>query len=376
MTIGILGLAPVFIAAQRSASSGMHRARALALATRDIEEYRSVPYCSLGFATGTDPSVVVANPAPGLPSVSGSEVVDGITYTFARTINWVSTTNLATTPTTTNSKAYKQVSVVVKWREATQDYTVRQESVVYPGGIGAYSGSGGSCGVTGTAGLSAPPKPVTDLSAATDGTNPESSVVLNWSDPASPNFDKYKIVYSTDNFATSYVFLDANLTVVRPFRVPGLSAGTTYQFQVLSARSTSGEYTPSNRVSISTQAAVPPPGCTVTSAQVSAGTPASPGAKQLAGGSTLESNATFRADTSGSSCASLRIFYVPDEGSATVVTALLTESPTNVWTGSVNGLATNWSVGPHTISVADSSGTVMSSSTRFTVCLSSVSSCP
>src|SRR5687767_6395772 len=67
LTVGMLGLAPVFIASNRSASSAMHRTRAFELATRDLEAFRSIPYCSLGYpnyAGQPGNAVEVASPPP------------------------------------------------------------------------------------------------------------------------------------------------------------------------------------------------------------------------------------------------------------------------------------------------------------------------
>ena len=365
LMIGILGVAPVFIASARSASVGMQRSRALALATRDIEAYRSVPYCSLGFSTGTAPEVVISNPAPGLPARTGAETLDGIRYTFTRSVQWVSTTNLKTSPATTNANAYKRVSVTVEWVLNARTNTVRQDSVIYPGGIGTYADS--NCGVQGAQGLTAPPQAVVDLSAVTDGTDPQTSAVLSWSDPLSVNFETYRIVYSFDNFATSFLFADVPLTASRPYRVTGLAAGTTYQFQVLSVRTSTGEYTPSNRVSVSTVSDTASP-CSINSVGLSP-----TGVKQASSGSTLESNVSASVQTSGS-CSDLRLTYVADEGTDAKTILLLTQSG-SLWTGTINGTTTNWSVGPHSIAVTDINDAVLDSSESLTICLQSATSC-
>lgn len=363
LMVGILGLAPVFIGAARSASAGMHRARALALATRDMEAYRSVPYCSLGFSTGTLPTVVVSNPAPGLPPATGTETVNGIVYTFRRAIVWTSTQNLKTS--TTDSNAYKVVTVTVNWQEGSRTQQARQNTVVYPGGMGTYSAFG--CGASGAQGLQAPPQAVTDLSAVTDPASPTTTVELRWTNPVGANYGEYRVVYSSDNFASSFLFADIPITEPQPYRVSTLSSGATYQFQLLSWRESTGESTPSNRVTVQTQTTAPA-GCTIGAIGLEHDF-----RRQVSGGSTLESN--VNADVSAApGCTDLRLSYVPDEGSS-LKTILLLTNVAGVWKGTINGSTTDWSVGPHTISVTDVNGAVLNSSKKLTVCLTSAP-CP
>lgn len=370
LTVGILGLAPVFIAANRSASSGIHRTRAFALATRDIEAFRSVPYCNLGFTTGTPPDdVVVTNPSPGAPGPTGSEVVDGITYTFTRSLTWVSTSRVVSTPTTSLQQAYKKATVVVTWKEVARNYSITQNSVIYPGGIGSWSAK--KCGTVSNTGYTAPPTGVTDLAATLDSP-PDSKVKLTWSDPtATPlNFDQYRILYSSDNFATSYRYTGGDLaTSVHQIVLTGLSPLTPYQFQVLARRTSNGEFAPSNTPPTVTTAASTSPSCTIGSTSI---TPSSVG--QASGSSSLSSNPTVNIATGGG-CAYLAVKYHTIEDSNFTTIQPLSPGAGTTWTGALSGTSANWSVGPHLIAIQDGAGNVLSETLTLTVCAYPATSC-
>ncbi|MBW3615069.1 MAG: fibronectin type III domain-containing protein [Actinobacteria bacterium] len=372
LTIGIVGLAPVFIAANRTASSSAHRTRALQLATRDIETFRSIPYCSLGFTPyvgAPADTVIVTNAAPGLPGPAGpAEKIDGITYRFERTLTWV-TANKASALAGQSSfgKAYKAAGVRVLWREGNADFSLSQNSIVYPGGIGAYSTGGEGCGTASSAGYTAPPSAVTTLAATPSASGGDTRIELNWAHPTGGvNFEQYRILYSSDNFATAFVFADVPENVSRPYTVTGLSPGTQFQFQVLSRRPSTGEVTPSN-TAVSTTAGNTSADCVLGTISLNP-----PAVKQTANANTLQSNPII--GVNASNCSYLAIAYRPieDSGFTTIKPLSLSDG---IWRATIDGTNTSWSVGPHVISVQDGAGNVFPENATLTVCVATADAC-
>src|SRR5207248_9644948 len=119
---------------------------AVALATREAEAMRAVPYDSLGFSPSQ--AGYTATFEGGTTVVVGSPQVDpsgpdqttaGETYHFQRQIVWADAA-AAGNPASTYSQAYKRVSAVVTWTDHGGAHTARQDALVYPGGQGPYAG--------------------------------------------------------------------------------------------------------------------------------------------------------------------------------------------------------------------------------------------
>src|SRR5262245_3912491 len=168
-------LAGVFWAAIRTAGSAAHRTDGAAVASREIEAMRAIPYGQVGFfndQTGytattldglTTVSLGTTSPTPGpgvagpqiqpvtpdpnaasgyapdpLPSNANPIVLGNVRYDVWRYIGWSD----AKDASTNYAQAYKKLTVVVKWKDQAGSHTVRQDSLLYPGGLGPYGGAG------------------------------------------------------------------------------------------------------------------------------------------------------------------------------------------------------------------------------------------
>jgi prepilin-type N-terminal cleavage/methylation domain-containing protein len=133
LTIGLVALAGVFLADLQIANVASSRTRAAGLATRDLEAFRGLPYCDVGYTTGAGNQVTsstwtdgtstytVANPGgnpnPIEPPPSGSAVISGRTYTISRMVAWAGATGDNGGVGTAMPSAYKQVIELVTWTD-------------------------------------------------------------------------------------------------------------------------------------------------------------------------------------------------------------------------------------------------------------------
>jgi prepilin-type N-terminal cleavage/methylation domain-containing protein len=382
LAVGVLGMAPLFLTALRTAALGANRARALALATRDIEAFHSVPYCEAGFAasqtgysaTWTDPAdstsystVTISNPNANIGGPSGpDETAAGQTYHFARYLVWA--TGKSPGGGTTYIQAYKRAVVVVTWSDQAGNHTARQDSAVYPGGLGAYVAA--NCGASGAAGTPAPPAPPTNLTATTAAVPVGANEIdLTWTKPSVGSFDKYIVALSTDNFATADVVANNLSAATTSYSATGLAPSTTYGFQIYAVQNSTGYQAASAQTSATTLSAGTASGCTVGLVTF---TPT--GADQASGKTTLVSNVGVSVHTTGT-CPFLQLMYTPVDGDANPTSVPLTQGSPGVWSATMNGPSTNWSIGNHVIAVADSAGTAVVQG-NLIVCSSGKATCP
>jgi Tfp pilus assembly protein PilV len=343
------------------------RTQATSVTVQLLEEANAAPYDRLGFAstqTGyvdtfvdagkTYNTVQVTNPA--LTPVPPSTTLAGVRYDFRRDIYWADASIQQT-------EAYKKVTVVTTWTAAGVTHTIRQDRIVYPGALGAYSGPKGGTTTTSTTAPIGNPSPPTVVAAANVAL-PASAVDLSWTPGATPPaVDHWVVQYSTDNFVSSV--LTASNSVVSgttSYTVSTLAASTTYWFRVGAATAT-GTPQWSTAVSKTTAAGGGSGACAVTSQTLS---PTSV-SRVAQSNSKLVSNPVVSVTTSGT-CSSLQIKYSPLNNS-TYVTATMTPpvSPSTHWTATLDGNR-NWSTGLHTVQVIDlGTNTPFSGSPSLTV---------
>jgi type II secretory pathway pseudopilin PulG len=179
LAIVAASMAGLFWAAIGVAGMSAHRSDATSIASREIEAMRAVPYTSLGFyadQTGypsggkwvdprdgqsydvvtlgastpstpaqiqpvtPDPAAAVnfkpdPQPDDALPIVQG-----GVTFSVHRYIVWAT----AQDASSTYVQAYKHTTVIVTWSDRAGAHSIRQDSIVYPGGQGKYNGAQGA----------------------------------------------------------------------------------------------------------------------------------------------------------------------------------------------------------------------------------------
>ncbi|MCU1450918.1 MAG: Fibronectin type domain [Acidimicrobiales bacterium] len=385
LAIGVFGMIPVYLSSLKTASIGANRARALALATRDVEAFRSVPYCEIGFATSqtgytstwTDPAnntsystVTVTDPNANISGPSGpNETVAGQTYSFARYVLWATgKTPTGATTTSTYPQAYKRTVVIVSWSDRGGSHSARQDSEIYPGGLGTYVA--GNCGANGSPGTQTPPSPPTNFTATTAASPAgQNEIDLAWTKPSVGTFDKYIVALSTDNFDTSHIITNNLSAASTSYAASGLAPGTTYQFQVYAVQNSTGYQAASGQASASTQNGSPSVNCSVGLVTFSP-----TGADQAANAASLTvATVSVSAHTTGT-CPYLQLAYTSVEGAATITTVALVQGSPGVWTASMNG-TTNWSIGNHVIAVEDATGTPLVQG-NFIVCSAGKATCP
>lgn len=382
LTVGVLGMAPLFMTALKTAALGADRARALAFATRDVEAFHSVPYCEVGFATSqagyssswTDPvdhatysTVTISNPNANISGPSGpDETVAGQTYHFARYLVWA--TGRSPGGATTYPQAYKRTAVVVTWSDQSGSHTVRQDSVIYPGGLGTYVAA--NCGASGAPGSQAPPSSPTNLGATTAAPPAGANEIdLAWSKPSVGAFDKYVVALSTDNFATSDIVANNLSSTATSYAITGLAPSTPYAFQIYAVQSATGYQAASAQATATTLSAGVSAGCTVGLVTF---TPT--GADQTSGSTRLGTNVGVSAHTTGT-CPYLQLLYTPVAGDANTTSVVLVPGSPGVWTATMNGTSTNWSIGNHVVAVADGTGAPLVQA-NFIVCSAGKTTCP
>lgn len=341
LTVGIMGAVQVMHSSFDVAGRTSTRARAVAVAVDHIETARSTPFEQLDVAGADDP------PEETAKTVGGSQ------FTVKRAVTWKANG--------TDDTAYKQVSVWVEWEDAGGPHEVHQASYVYPAGsystATTLSGGGGSL----------PAAPSTLLATLPAGV--EGGVDLTWAPPTvgTPKPVRWVVQKSTDRF-TNRIW---DVTRTEPpdstsMRVPGLAAGTTYDFRVAAVGATGALSAWSPIATVTTAASLVVDPCQYRSVSVTP--PALPRAVRGVA-SRLASTPSVIVETSGT-CNGLSIRYQsPYDGAITV--PLVRNG--NVWSGDVqNTLTSRWEVGQTTIDLYDSTSLEQGSLT-LTVCESGTS---
>lgn len=386
LAIGIVSTTSVILSSLNVGSQGNTRARAVALATREADSLRAVPYDRLGFASTQSGYVAayegrttVQTASPIVAPEGPNQTSGGTPFGIRRHIVWADAAS-ATSAGVTYAQAYKRIAVLVSWTDRAGAHEARQDAIVYPGGRGVYTGPQGSVTTTTVPAAGSPAAPLVGSVIATlPGTplipDPRASntVMLNWTPaaPSTPAVATWVIQYSTNGFSGSNVFqvTDSQPASTPSFEVTGLSAATTYRFQVAGRSSTGAlsTWTQSNEVTTSTAVSTQ---CQLGTATIT------PGAikRQNASSTVLRSDASVSVNTNAStSCAGLRLVYSPT--AAAPATVYLVQSSGGLWTGTVDGDQTSWDTGTHQITIRDNTTASLGALT-LTVCVHNAQSCP
>lgn len=147
LAIVMLPLASVFYGTEKAESYNREYGDAIAIANGQLAQAAGVTYDNLGFYVSQSPpssfkgqpTVILGTSAPNgtaaqIPLTSPTQQVGAIVYTPSNYVVWV-------TGSGGQGCAYKQVYAVVSWKEAGSTVSVTQTTLVYPGGLGSYTGS-------------------------------------------------------------------------------------------------------------------------------------------------------------------------------------------------------------------------------------------
>jgi hypothetical protein len=381
------------------AGQGGNRTRAVALATKETEALRAIPYDQLGFTitqTGYvatyegKNTVTLTLTAPQVQPTGPTTAINGVSYTFSRYIVWTNPTSQATGSVC--SSGYKRVTVLVSWVDHGGNHTARQDSYVYPGGLG-------SCGsvvttttaATYTSSQCSPPTNVTAVAGPIDTTT---TVSLGWVAPLLPPapISSYKIEYSTDNGLTWNLITSTQPPTSLTYLASGMSPGTAYTFRLSSvladgtscaapsAAATTASLGGTTTTSTTTLCVLNCGTTTTTAPTTTTTTPCSVGSMTVTsnailrsgpGATTLAASAVASVLTIGV-CAGLQISYSPSKGVLT--TAFLNVTNGGAMVATING-ALSWDTGTHLISVVNAQAQTLATAT-FTVCTWNAKSCP
>src|SRR5438105_15892216 len=136
---------------------------------------RSVPYATVGMdasllagTTFTDGAQTYTYVTGGHTAPAATQNVSGTVLTIQRAIVWAAVGS--------NAQAYKRAIAIVRWTDTSGSHSVRQDSYVYPGGLGP-ANSTTTTSTTSTTLASTPGAP-TALTATTDAVYPTSAIDL------------------------------------------------------------------------------------------------------------------------------------------------------------------------------------------------------
>jgi prepilin-type N-terminal cleavage/methylation domain-containing protein len=400
MAVAFTPLAAVFWNGFQTADASAHRTSGFTIATREIEKLRAVPYSVLGFYSdqspptwSTDTTVLLGScsSACGITPLvvpTSTDTAGGLTYTITRYIYWdsaaaVSPPAAAAPAVTTDTQAYKGATVVVSWTDRVGVHTVEQDSIIYPGGQGPYTGPGTSSSTTSTtAAVAAPATPsqapsleATQPPASPEVDNQEIDVSVAAVTGGGPAQDYY-LQYSTDpTFPAGDIGqVDYPVTPGTDIPVQGLAASTTYYFRYYATNSAGQSgYSPSLQAatpapsSATTTTATTTPGSTTTTTVPQTTTTTLPcalgsftistktsGKTYLTQSGAMSENVGLSLNVSGACNATLSVVSTAPGGNADPSSPYLLAGPAGggQWTGLIGSYhSTSWALGTHNMVV-------------------------
>jgi len=283
LAIVMLPLAGVFYTGATASASNREYGDAIAIANGQLAKATAITYANLGFYEnqfGTPPltiptyngqpsvdlgAVPPAGVAAQVQPTSAAQQVGSIIFTAHNYVVWVDASG-------GNSYAYKQVYCVVTWKQRGHASQAVQSILVYPGGLGKYTGPQNNT----PGGTTTTPDNVAGL-AVTVPADPagETQVNLSWTTPVDlPGY--FVAVWAPDPNGRSNLDIPddsgtdsswaptgsstsgAILATATTFTVTGLAPNTTYWFEVV-AFSTSGEQWATSQAWVSGTTLTPPP---------------------------------------------------------------------------------------------------------------------
>jgi prepilin-type N-terminal cleavage/methylation domain-containing protein len=403
------GLSGVFWSAIRTASIANHRTDGASIASREIEGMRAVPYAQVGFyqdqlpgyvssfeglatvslgatSPSSGPNVPEMQPVTPDPNAAANYAPDpdpsnalpvrlgNINFSVARYVVWVDAQDA---PGHTDVQAYKRLTVMVTWTDVVGSHTVREDSVLYPGGQGPYGGAQGASGTTTTTMQVSNPPPVAPTATVTVPPDPqgEQTVQVNWTQSGSGGpTDTFSVEWSTDPSFPQNNFGIVNGLANNSTTYPAnpLQPSTTYYFEVIAYGS--GGSTSSNVVSATTLA--PPAACNIGALNVIGATSKSTTGTYLAKNGRMTENLTLTFTTTGTCGAYTVVGKNPSLATDPGSPYVLLQSG-NTYTATIASANTKgWAIGIHRFTVFDSgTGSATTAVKSFQVCAASAKSC-
>jgi type II secretory pathway pseudopilin PulG len=268
LAIVAASMASLFWAAIGVAGMSAHRTDAASVASLEIESMRAVPYADLGFYAdqtaypaggkwvdprdgqsydvvtlgSNTPSGKPAQVQPVTPDANAGLtftpdpvpnnalpiVQGGVHYSVQRFIVWAG----AKDASVTYVEAYKRTAVIVTWSDKAGAHSIRQDSIVYPGGQGKYDGAKGD--------------PVTTTSTTTIALTPEAPSLDSISASAQFQLDvawtpsasgaqptSFVVEWSTEPNLSSPTNSPSLASNINSYTITGLSPSTTYYVAVI-----------------------------------------------------------------------------------------------------------------------------------------------
>ncbi len=276
LAVAMVAISGVFFAGLKAASASATRTSAVALATRETEAIRAVPYARMGFyddqsgrvATfeGMETVSLGATPPIGVtPRLvpTATEAVGPVTYSIRRHIVSVA----AMDASATYAKAYKKTVVILTWTDGSGPHTLRQDSIVYPGGLGPH---GGSTTTTAAPAAVAPTAPSNTTVVVPPDPAGRSQLDVTWSPPVGGGAVTHHIVQwsTSSSFSSSVSSSPEQPATATTYQVTGLASGTSYHLRVIAYAGSARPSPPSGTASGTTLPAPGPEPCSVTSLTV------------------------------------------------------------------------------------------------------------
>jgi prepilin-type N-terminal cleavage/methylation domain-containing protein len=272
--IAVIPLTNVIWSGLRTSATSSHRTDAFAIAARETESLHADPYALVGFYSDqvaipwrSNPTVLIGScstsclqPFAPLILQAATAAIAGVTYSIARYVYWAEAQGVNNGSTsTTFAQAYKATTITVSWIDVTGHHSLQQDSIVYPGGLGLYSGPGGSSA------------PTTSTTAPPLAPGPPSITVADVQPPSPQDQQEIdlSIVAPTGGGAVAAYFVQWSTDLIFPapaqspqlpptstsYAVQGLATGTTYFLRIFAGNAT-GQSAYSSVVSASTAPAV------------------------------------------------------------------------------------------------------------------------
>lgn len=342
LAVAIISIVGVTNSSFRVAAGAGARSKAVAIATKEIEAVRAIPYTQL---VATAPTVQTSTQTQG-----------GVAYRVDKTV--VPVADGAVT------NAYRRAVVAVSWRDGSGTHEVAQSTLVYPGGVGpavtvaTTTTSTTMCTPSAPSALVATP-PVDPLQQSSEADLAWTHLVTSC--PA----ETFIVQSSTDSFATvDEVTRTATATT---YHLTGLSAGVQYKFRV-AARSAAGRTSGWSPVATLTTAPAVTSACTIGTLTI---TPSTINKKSASSGSGLDEDPTVSLPTEGV-CSGFKAVYHPT--ASTSFTTFLVASVDGTYQGTLDG-DVPWDVGKRYVDILDSSTGTKVASILLIVCAHNVQRC-